>query len=189
MYRDARLAGFDAAAVVEVIEHLDPSRLEAFERMRVRRARPRPVVLTTPNAEYNVRCESCRRARSATATTASSGRAPSSRRGRGRRRRYGYARRASRRRAGDPEVGAPTQMAVFTRDDRRIPELSLVVPVGASGSGKSTFAAPHFKPTEILSSDFCRGLVSRRRERPGRHRRRLRRAALHRRASGSPPAG
>src|SRR3712207_8730442 len=41
-----------------------------------------------------------------------------------------------------------------------IPELSLVVLIGASGSGKSTFARQHFKPTEVLSSDFCRGLVS-----------------------------
>ncbi len=41
-----------------------------------------------------------------------------------------------------------------------IPELSLVVLVGASGCGKSTFARTHFKPTEVLSSDFCRGLVS-----------------------------
>ncbi|MEN6626659.1 MAG: polynucleotide kinase-phosphatase [Candidatus Sumerlaeia bacterium] len=41
-----------------------------------------------------------------------------------------------------------------------IPELSLVVMVGASGSGKSTFARRHFKPTEVLSSDFCRALVS-----------------------------
>src|SRR5262245_59854268 len=41
-----------------------------------------------------------------------------------------------------------------------IPELSLVVLIGTSGSGKSTFARQHFKPTEILSSDFCRGLVS-----------------------------
>ena len=41
-----------------------------------------------------------------------------------------------------------------------IPELCLVVLIGPSGSGKSTFARTHFKPTEIISSDFCRGLVS-----------------------------
>ena len=41
-----------------------------------------------------------------------------------------------------------------------LPELSLVVLIGPSGSGKSTFAKQHFKPTEVLSSDFCRGLVS-----------------------------
>jgi len=42
----------------------------------------------------------------------------------------------------------------------KIPELSLVVLIGASGSGKSTFARKHFLPTEIISSDFCRALVS-----------------------------
>src|SRR5579864_1082491 len=41
-----------------------------------------------------------------------------------------------------------------------IPSLSLVVLVGASGSGKSTFARTHFRPTEVLSSDACRGMVS-----------------------------
>jgi protein phosphatase len=41
-----------------------------------------------------------------------------------------------------------------------IPELSLIVMIGPSGSGKSTFAKGHFKPTEVISSDFCRGLVS-----------------------------
>ena len=40
-----------------------------------------------------------------------------------------------------------------------IPELSLLVLIGPSGCGKSTFARKHFNPTEILSSDFCRGLV------------------------------
>jgi len=42
----------------------------------------------------------------------------------------------------------------------KIPELSLIVLIGPSGCGKSTFARKHFKPTEVLSSDFCRGLVS-----------------------------
>ncbi len=41
-----------------------------------------------------------------------------------------------------------------------LPELCLVVLIGPSGSGKSTFARQHFKPTEVLSSDYCRGLVS-----------------------------
>ncbi len=42
--------------------------------------------------------------------------------------------------------------------DIKIPNLSLVLLIGASGSGKSTFAARYFRPTEILSSDYCRGL-------------------------------
>ena len=42
----------------------------------------------------------------------------------------------------------------------KIPELSLVVLVGVTGSGKSTFARAHFKPTEVISSDFCRGVVA-----------------------------
>ena len=41
-----------------------------------------------------------------------------------------------------------------------IPEFALVVLIGASGSGKSTFAKKHFGPFETVSSDFCRGLVS-----------------------------
>ena len=57
-YRDERLTGYDAAAVVEVIEHLDPARLAAFERVLFEFARPATVVLTTPNAEYNVKWES-----------------------------------------------------------------------------------------------------------------------------------
>ena len=57
MYRDARLAGFDAAAVVEVIEHLDAPRLAAFERVLFEFARPQTIALTTPNAEYNVKWE------------------------------------------------------------------------------------------------------------------------------------
>jgi 3' terminal RNA ribose 2'-O-methyltransferase Hen1 len=57
MYRDKRLAGFDGAAVVEVIEHLDEPRLAAFERVLFEFAKPITVVLTTPNSEYNVKFE------------------------------------------------------------------------------------------------------------------------------------
>jgi 3' terminal RNA ribose 2'-O-methyltransferase Hen1 len=52
-YRDTRLRGFDAAAAVEVIEHLDPPRITAFESSLFGDARPGTVILTTPNAEYN----------------------------------------------------------------------------------------------------------------------------------------
>jgi len=57
-YRDRRLEGHDAATVVEVIEHLDPERLAAFERVLFEFMQPRTIVLTTPNVEYNVVWES-----------------------------------------------------------------------------------------------------------------------------------
>lgn len=57
IYRDQRLANFDAAAVVEVIEHFDPPRLSALEHVLFEFARPKTVVLTTPNREYNVKWE------------------------------------------------------------------------------------------------------------------------------------
>ena len=52
-YKDSRFSGYDAACVVEVIEHLDMSRLAAFERVLFEFAKPPVVVLTTPNKEYN----------------------------------------------------------------------------------------------------------------------------------------
>ncbi|MEE2992256.1 MAG: methyltransferase [Gemmatimonadota bacterium] len=55
MYRDGRMDGFDAAAIVEVIEHLDPPSLAAFERVVFEGARPEAVIITTPNREYNVK--------------------------------------------------------------------------------------------------------------------------------------
>lgn len=53
MYKDKRLAGWDAAVASEVIEHLDPPRLAAFEKVVFQHARPGTVIITTPNREYN----------------------------------------------------------------------------------------------------------------------------------------
>ena len=53
-YRDRRIEGFDAVAVVEALEHLDPDRLGAFERVLFAFAKPETVIVTTPNREYNV---------------------------------------------------------------------------------------------------------------------------------------
>ncbi len=118
-YRDPRLAGLDALVLVEVIEHVDLSRLAALERSVFHYARPRVVVVTTPNADYNVRYQGlgageyrhtdhrfewgrveftswCQRVGEM----------------------FGYA--VDVRPVGDrdPDVGAPTQLAVFTRADR-----------------------------------------------------------------------
>jgi 3' terminal RNA ribose 2'-O-methyltransferase Hen1 len=57
MYKDDRISGYDAAAVVEVVEHLDPPRLAAFERVLFEHARPATIVMTTPNREYNAKFE------------------------------------------------------------------------------------------------------------------------------------
>jgi 3' terminal RNA ribose 2'-O-methyltransferase Hen1 len=116
LYRDARLNGFDAATAVEVIEHLDHARRAAFERVVFEFARPTSIIITTPNAEYNVRW-------------------PSLPAGRFRHRdhrfewtraqfeewavrvgeRFAYAVHFAPIGAMDPDVGSPTQMAVFDR--------------------------------------------------------------------------
>ncbi|HEX8492188.1 MAG TPA: 3' terminal RNA ribose 2'-O-methyltransferase Hen1 [Pyrinomonadaceae bacterium] len=116
-YRDRRLAGFDAATVVEVIEHLDEARLSAFEKVLFEFARPRIVVLTTPNVEYNVKFEGLpagkfrhkdhrfewTRAEFQTWATGVAAR-------------YGYTTRFLPVGEEDPLTGAPTQMGVFTLD-------------------------------------------------------------------------
>jgi 3' terminal RNA ribose 2'-O-methyltransferase Hen1 len=115
-YRDKRLAGFDAAALVEVVEHLDPPRLAAAEQNVFGSAKPGTVVVTTPNAEYNVRWETLpagqRRhpdhrfewTRAEFASWAA-----------GVADRHGYEVRHLPVGPEDPEVGSPTQMAVFSR--------------------------------------------------------------------------
>jgi 3' terminal RNA ribose 2'-O-methyltransferase Hen1 len=115
-YRDARIAGFDAAAIVEVVEHLDPPRLAAFERVAFEFARPATLVVTTPNAEYNVRWESLPagdlRHRDHRFEWTRAGFRAWAERVAGQ---FGYAVRFAPVGPEDPEVGAPTQMGIFTR--------------------------------------------------------------------------
>lgn len=116
MYRDARIAGFDAAAVVEVIEHLDPPRLKAFERVLFEFARPGTVVLTTPNSEYNAKFETLaagafRHRDHRFEWTRAEFRDWAERVAE----RFGYAVRFLPVGPEDPELGAPTQMGVFDR--------------------------------------------------------------------------
>ncbi len=115
MYRDKRLAGFEAAAVMEVIEHLDAPRLAAFERVLFECARPATVVLTTPNLEYNVKWESLpagklRHKDHRFEWT----RAEFQSWAKGIAERFGYDVRFLPVGPEDALVGAPTQMAVFT---------------------------------------------------------------------------
>lgn len=114
-YRDERLAGLDAVVLMEVIEHVDPPRLAAVEHTVFAAAAPGTVVVTTPNAEHNVRFE---------------GLAAGAVRHRDHRfewtraeftrwaeqvaARFGYTVRFLPVGGDDPEVGPPTQMAVFT---------------------------------------------------------------------------
>lgn len=119
-YTDARVAGFDAAVLMEVVEHVDPPRLAALERAVLGAARPATVVVTTPNAEHNVRYptlaagtmrhhdhrfEWTRAELAAWAHAAGDA--------------YGYDVELSGIGDDDPDVGPPTQMAVLVR--RTIP--------------------------------------------------------------------
>lgn len=114
-YRDARLRGYDAAALVEVIEHLDPPQLRACERAVFEFARPATVAITTPNAEYNAHWD---------ALSAGAFRHPDHRFEWRRAefgawaeqvgKRHGYAVRVAPVGPEDPALGAPTQMAIFS---------------------------------------------------------------------------
>ena len=119
-YRDQRLAGFDAASVVEVIEHLDPPRLSAFERVAFEFARPRTVVVTTPNAEYNVRWPTLPAGRFRHRDHRFEWtREEFQRWAAGVASRFGYTVRFSPVGPVDGEVGSPTQMAIFEGSGQR----------------------------------------------------------------------
>ncbi|MFB7597122.1 3' terminal RNA ribose 2'-O-methyltransferase Hen1 [Streptomyces sp. NPDC056160] len=127
VYTDKQLAGYDAAVLSEVIEHLDLPRLPALEYTVFGAARPRTVVVTTPNVEYNVRWETLpaghvrhgdhrfewTREQFRAWADAVAGR-------------HGYTVEFQPVGPDDPEVGPPTQMAVFTRTspDERTRETS-----------------------------------------------------------------
>ena len=115
-YRDDRLVGYDAVVLMEVVEHVDPPRLPALARTVFGHARPTTVVLTTPNSEHNVRYaalpaggmrhpdhrfEWTRAQLRAWADAAAAA--------------YGYTVRYLPVGEDDPQVGPPTQMAVFRR--------------------------------------------------------------------------
>jgi 3' terminal RNA ribose 2'-O-methyltransferase Hen1 len=115
-YRDDRLAGFDALVLMEVVEHVDPPRLPALERTVFAHARPTSVVVTTPNAEHNVRFPglapgALRHPDHRFEWTREEFRAWAERTGDA----HGYAVRHLPVGEDDPQVGPPTQLAVFRR--------------------------------------------------------------------------
>jgi 3' terminal RNA ribose 2'-O-methyltransferase Hen1 len=115
MYKDSRFKGYDAACVIEVIEHLDLPRLAAFERVLFEYARAPVIVLTTPNREYNIKYDNFDEAalrhgdhrfewtraefREWAAKAAN---------------KYGYEVRCSEIGDSDEALGAPTQMGLFS---------------------------------------------------------------------------
>ncbi|GGJ23011.1 3' terminal RNA ribose 2'-O-methyltransferase Hen1 [Streptomyces brasiliensis] len=114
-YTDKRLKGYEAAVLSEVVEHVDPPRLPALEYAVFGAARPRTVLVTTPNVEYNVRWESLpaghvRHGDHRFEWTREEFRAWA----RSVAERYGYDVGFRPIGPDDPEVGPPTQMAVFT---------------------------------------------------------------------------
>jgi 3' terminal RNA ribose 2'-O-methyltransferase Hen1 len=124
-YRDDRLAGYDAVVLMEVIEHLDPERLPALEGTVFNGARPRTVIVTTPNVEHNVRFaalgagEMRHRDHRFEWTRAEFGAWAT-----GVCERTGYTVHFSPVGEDDPVVGPPTQLAVFTRADEAAREAS-----------------------------------------------------------------
>ncbi|MEV7286072.1 3' terminal RNA ribose 2'-O-methyltransferase Hen1 [Streptomyces sp. NPDC093252] len=140
-YTDRRLAGYDAAVLSEVIEHLDLPRLPALEYAVFGAARPRTVLVTTPNVEYNVRWESLpaghvRHGDHRFEWTRAEFRAWAERVAA----RHGYT--VDLRPVGpdDPEVGPPTQMAAFTRTDSTPTDSAPTTPSTPTGRTEATAA-------------------------------------------------
>ncbi|MFI8080302.1 3' terminal RNA ribose 2'-O-methyltransferase Hen1 [Kitasatospora sp. NPDC086009] len=143
-YTDARLKGFDAAVLCEVIEHLDVPRLPALEYAVLGAARPSSVVVTTPNAEYNVRWESLpaghvRHADHRFEWDRAQFRAWAERVART----YGYTVVIRPVGPEDPEVGPPTQLALFrvgTPAEPTVPTAGSTVSTDPAAAGGGTAA-------------------------------------------------
>jgi len=117
-YRDTRIEGFDAAALVEVIEHIEPDRLASVERVVFELAKPGVVVVTTPNREFNAKFEGMepgqlRHADHRFEWTRAEFRAWVD----GVSSRFGYTARIEPIGEQDEMLGAPSQMAIFERGD------------------------------------------------------------------------
>jgi 3' terminal RNA ribose 2'-O-methyltransferase Hen1 len=117
-YRDDRLTGYDAATLIEVIEHLDLNRLASLERVLFEFARPKTAIVTTPNIEYNVRFESLpagklRHRDHRFEWTRSEFQTWANRVAE----RFGYTVEFGGIGTDDPEVGTPTQMGIFMRGE------------------------------------------------------------------------
>ena len=116
-YRDQRLNGYDAATVIEVIEHLDKGRLASFERVLFEFAKPNTIIMTTPNVEYNVKFENLpagkfRHKDHRFEWTRAEFQTWAKRVAE----RFGYSVKFFPIGSEDLEVGAPTQMGVFSRE-------------------------------------------------------------------------
>ncbi|MGD3109692.1 3' terminal RNA ribose 2'-O-methyltransferase Hen1 [Streptomyces sp. YGL11-2] len=131
-YTDGRLTGYDAAVLSEVVEHVDPARLPALEYAVFGAAGPRTVVVTTPNVEYNVRWDSLPAGQVRHADHRFEWTREEFRRWAGEvATRHGYAVTFGPVGPDDPEVGPPTQLACFTREESDAP----AAPRNGSGSG------------------------------------------------------
>ena len=188
-------AGFDAAVLMEVIEHVDPPRLPALERRRLRPRRARrTVVVTTPNVEYNVRYEGLAAGRAAPPR-------PPLRVDPGRVRGLGGRRRrpatatavaAARRRRGRPggrrrRPSWPSSPGTEAQHDRRSTSPSWRWSCWSASPARASRRSPAStsRPTQVLSSDAFRGLVADDENDQSATAGRLRRAALRRRQAAA----
>jgi 3' terminal RNA ribose 2'-O-methyltransferase Hen1 len=164
LYRDRRLEGFDVVALVEVVEHLDTPRLGAMERVVFEHARPRRVIVTTPNREYNVHWEAlaagklrhhdhrfewtraeCQAWADRVAAT------------------YGYTAHRQDIGPADPILGAPSQLVIFDRLEAEQPAPHPVLTAQAEPATDEGINEEGARTTEVMDTNLsARNLRKRR---------------------------